>query len=53
MSTNDSRSNDSREEGNSNDVIIDMEGVEGDWVPESTRRARRPSLWMSDYITRF
>ena len=30
VSTNDSRSNDSREEGNSNDVIIDMEGVEGD-----------------------
>ena len=53
VSTNESRSNDSGEEGNSNDVIIDMEGLEGNLEPESTRRMRRPPLWMSDYITRF
>ena len=53
VSTNDSRSNDSGKEGNNNDVIIDMEGVEGDLETESTRRMRRPPLWMSDYITRF
>ena len=40
-------------EGNNNDVIIDMEGVEGDLELESTLRMRRPPLWMSDYITRF
>ena len=44
VSTNDSRSNDSGEEGNSNDEIIDMEGAEGDWEPESTQRRRRPPL---------
>ena len=53
VSTNGSQSNDSGEEGNNNDVIIDMKGVEGDWEPESTRRMRRPPLWMSDYITSF
>ena len=53
VSTNDSRSNDSGEERNHKDVIIDMEGVDRDWEPESTQRRRRPPLWMSDYITRF
>ena len=38
VSTNDSQSNGG--DGNNNNVIIDMEGVEGDW--ESTRRTRRP-----------
>ena len=42
MSTNDSRSNDSGEERNNNDVIINMEGVDGDWEPASTPRRRRP-----------
>ena len=45
--------NDSGQEGNNNEVIIDMEGVEGDWEPESTQRTHRLPLWMSDYITRF
>ena len=46
--------NDSVKETNTNnDVIIDMEGVSGDWAPENMRRTRRPPYWLSDYITKY
>ena len=46
--------NDSVKESNTNnDIIIDMEGVSGNWAPENMQRTRRPPYWLSDYITKY
>ena len=53
VGSNDSQRNDNGRDRYNNDVVKDMEGVEGDWEPESMRRTHMPPLWMSDYVTRF
>ena len=46
--------NDSVKESNTNnDIIIDMEGVSGNWAPENIQRTRKPPYWLSDYITKY